>query len=46
MEQHDHLASGRPGGERVKDQPTGGDLERLDHHLTLPLLPVAAAVPG
>jgi len=31
MEQHDQLTGWRPGRERVKDQPTGRDLERFDH---------------
>jgi hypothetical protein len=31
MEQHDQLTGWRASGERVKDEPTGGELERFDH---------------
>ena len=31
MEQHDQLTGWRASSERVEDQPTGMDLERLDH---------------
>jgi hypothetical protein len=31
VEQHDQLTGWRPGGERVKGQPTGRELERFDH---------------
>jgi hypothetical protein len=31
MEQHNELTGWRAGSERVKDQPTGMDLERFDH---------------